>query len=155
MKKQEVLWTGLVLAFVLSLAMVGVANAQAPDDSPLPTPTVAPGWDVPVPPPPLNATVAKLAGAGGALLWGILLSQGLRKWKWFNAQTDEFKTYSVPVAALVLAIMAQVAVQYVPAAFWNATEPYWQTIAGAVSAWIGANFWHQLQKARVQPEAQF
>lgn len=157
MKKHEKFLTGLVVVFVATVLVMGVAGAQAgPGTSPIPTPTATAVPPTPIEPgdiPELPALLGLLAGPQGWVILGVLVSMGLAKWPWYNAQASQIKQAIFVGATAVLSILAYVLVTYVPAAVWAATAPFWGIVAGIVMTWMGGNGWYALgvkaQKPRI------
>lgn len=105
-------------------------------DSPIIPPTEAP---------PLTDVLAKLASGVGA---GAVLSFLFTKFKWFQNLSADIKWWIVFGTSIGLPLLAQFALQFVPADVWVALEPYWQSIALGFLTWAGTQAAHLMTKRR-------
>lgn len=103
----------------------------------------------PVDVPTLPDFLELLAGPTGWALLGAVLSSLVAKWPWYNAQGDAFKRGFILIVTMVIAIIARLAVTYIPAVFWEQTAAYWYIIGGVVAAWLGSQGWFNL---KVKPQ---
>jgi len=124
-----------VLAVVALSAVVGTALAQE-GDNPIPA---SPGEI-----PELPAFLAKLAGPGGPLVIGALVSILAVKWPWFQRQGSDVKWLLAVGLSVVIAVAAQLLLTYVPVTVWEQVAPYWTILAAAVLAWAGNQAWYQV-----------
>lgn len=69
------------------------------------------------------------------------------KFKWFQALGTEAKWWTILGISLGLPILAEIALQFVPAATWALLEPYWMAIASGFLAWAGSQTVHLVHRA--------
>ena len=95
--------------------------------------------------PPLIEFVRNVAaGAWAPLLVAFLLERVV----WFQKLSAEAKKWVVPAIFVVLPILAQVALQFVPADAWALLEPYWNAIALGFVGYVGSQAAHAWDKSR-------
>lgn len=75
---------------------------------------------------------------------GATLSFLFEHIKWFQAQTPELKWWIVLGLSLLLPVLAQVAVSFIPDTFWEAIEPFWQALVAGFLIWAGSQGTHIL-----------
>ena len=124
-----------VLAVVALSAVVGTVLAQGGTD-PIPA---NPGEI-----PELPAFLKQLAGPGGPLVIGVLISILAVKWPWFQKQGSDVKWLLAVGISVVVAVVAQLLLTYVPGQVWEEVAPYWTIVAAAVLAWAGNQAWYQV-----------
>ena len=70
---------------------------------------------------------------------------------WFQRLEGKAKWWVVFGFSLGLPLLAQVALEFVPAEAWAMLEPYWKALAAGFLAWVGsqvAHLWQKAQRAR-------
>jgi len=82
------------------------------------------------------------AGAWAPLLISFLLEHVA----WFQKLNTEAKKWTVPVIFVVLPVVGQIALQYVPAEVWTALEPFWNSLAMGFVGYVGSQLAHSFQK---------
>ncbi|MBN2391657.1 MAG: hypothetical protein JXR84_13110 [Anaerolineae bacterium] len=140
-----------VIAGVLVLSFLAGCVTTSPGVSPLAMPTL-PGSGLAVDTvdvPTLPDFLEMLAGPTGWVLLGAVLSALVAKWPWYNAQGDVLKRGLLIGGSMVIAILARLALTYIPATFWEQTAAYWYIIGGTVITWLGSQGWFQ---AMVKPQ---
>lgn len=75
---------------------------------------------------------------------GAALSMYLARCSWYQAQVDEVKRLLAYGMTAVVAILAYIAVTYVPAMVWGALSPYWVILVFTAFAIFGNQGWFQL-----------
>ena len=123
----------LVVIVCLFLLMVGPA-AAAPAAAEA---TEAPG---------LVEVLGMLAQGIGV---GAVIAFLMEKFGWFQALKPESKWWVILGISMGLPILAEIALQFVPADTWALLEPYWRAIASGFLAWAGSQGVHLVQKALV------
>lgn len=83
-----------------------------------------------------------LTGAGAIVVSSYFAE---RYWR-FQQLTSYAKKAWKTVVASVVAILAFLTVQYVPADFWSILDPYWKLVFGAIVANYGAEWFHFFDK---------
>jgi len=118
----------VVLVLVLSaIAGAGVVRAQGVvADAEAPT-AGAVG--------PLRDAVSMLAGGLGL---GAVVAFMLEKPGWFAKLPSQVKWWIVFGTCVILPVLAQVALQFIPAEVWVVLDPYWKSIAYGFLAWAGS-----------------
>ena len=84
------------------------------------------------------------AGAWAPLLVAFLLENVT----WFQNLSAEAKKWLVPAIFVVLPIVAQLLLQYVPADVWPALEPFWNALAIGFIGYFGSQLAHGWDKRR-------
>lgn len=139
-----------IAAVVVLLLLTGCVETT-PGVSPLATPAL-PGAGLdgePVDVPTLPDFLEMLAGPTGWVVLGAALSALLAKWAWYNAQGDALKRGLILGGSIVIAVVARLALTYIPAVFWEKTAAYWYIIGGVVMTWLGSQGWFTL---KVKPQ---
>jgi len=70
---------------------------------------------------------------------------------WFQRLEGKAKWWVVFGFSLGLPLLAQIALEFVPADVWAMLEPYWKALAAGFLAWVGsqvAHLWQKAQRAR-------
>ncbi len=120
----------LVLVTVIVLVLLAVPALAAPAD----VEAEAPGL----------VQVLKMLAQGIGV--GAVIAFGFEKVKWFQAMGAETKWWTILGVSLVLPILAEIALQFVPAATWALLEPYWMAIASGFLAWAGSQTVHLVHR---------
>ena len=67
---------------------------------------------------------------------------------WFQELPSNIKWWVILCLSLALPVLAQLAVQLVPADVWALLEPYWQALAAGFLVWAGSQGTHLLANKR-------
>jgi len=128
---------GLVRLVVVLVAAVLVAAVLA-------LPVMAQGLEQEAPVvPSLVEVLAMLAQGLGT---GAILAFLFENFGWFQRLEGQAKWWFVFGVSIVLPLLAQVALQFVPADVWAMLEPYWKALALGFLSWAGSQVAHMWQK---------
>jgi len=77
---------------------------------------------------------------------------------WFQRLEGKAKWWVIFGFSLGLPLLAQIALEFVPADVWAMLEPYWKALAAGFLAWLGsqvAYLWQKAQRARsLEPQVE-
>ena len=98
----------------------------------------------------LPAFLIWIAMGGGA---SAIVSWLCERWPWYQAQPSDRKSLYMLLATAVLAILAKVLVDYLPADIIAAATPYIAILVSIVSVWATGQGFHMLQKhsTKIEP----
>jgi hypothetical protein len=131
----------VVTVTLLAAILVGVGVAYAAPALPQEVPPAdEPAADVPG----LVEVVTLLAQGLGT---GFVLAFLFERFSWFQNMSPTTKWWVVFICSLVLPVLAQIALDYVPPEVWARLEPYWRALAGGFIAWAGSQAAHLGHKA--------
>lgn len=80
-----------------------------------------------------------LSGGLGATIVASYIAERL---DWFQSKTAEAKKLIKTIGASLVAVLAYVTYQYVPAEVWSVLTPYWQIVLGVVVVNYGVEVFH-------------
>lgn len=80
-----------------------------------------------------------LSGGLGATIVASYIAERL---EWFQSKTSEVKKLIKTIGASLVAVLAYVTYQYVPAEVWAILTPYWQIVLGVVVVNYGVEVFH-------------
>lgn len=87
------------------------------------------------------------AGAWGPVIVAFLLEHI----PWFQNLGSETKKWTTLALFVVLPILAQVALQYIPSDVFASLEPFWSALALGFIGWLGSQVAHHWDKRRKLP----
>jgi hypothetical protein len=134
----------LALTVGVALLMLGEPVAAGPTASPVPTPVPPGPGPSPIDPgviPTIPEFLEFIAGPEGWAAVGVAISMMLARWAWYNRQSDDVKRALPIVGAIIVGIIGQVLLTYVPAAVWDALFQYWFVVYGSLLTWLGSQAW--------------
>jgi len=135
----------LLVLIIVSLVFVIAADASA-------HPAQLPTFDSPILPgdPPAPGSVPSLMdvinGLAQAVGLGTILSFLFERFAWFQNLRGEQRWWVICGLSVGLPVLAQVAIQFVPAEVWALIEPYWQSLASGFLAFFASQVAHMLQQ---------
>jgi hypothetical protein len=141
MKHIKTIRIGLVIAAVLVSLLLGFGIAYAAPELPQEAPPNVPG---------LVEVITLLAQGLGT---GLVLAFLFERFSWFQNMSPNTKWWVVFVCSLVLPVLAQIALDFVPPEVWARLEPYWRALAGGFVAWAGSQAAHLGHKALARASA--
>jgi hypothetical protein len=139
MMRRSVLVFGVALVLILGAIVNVAAQEPSPFESPIPIPPLDPPGTVPS----LEDVVFGLAGALGL---GAILSFLFEKFAWFQRLESDERWWVICGLSVSLPVLAQLAIQFVPADVWQALEPYWQSLARGFLAFFTSQLAHWVDK---------
>ncbi len=95
--------------------------------------------------PTLIDVLTMLASGAGV---GAVLAFLFEHFTFFQQMSSQAKWWFIFGCSLGLPLLAQVALQMVPAETWTMLEPYWHAIAAGFLAWAGSQVAHKLINKR-------
>jgi len=98
--------------------------------------------------PVVPSLVEVLAMLAQGLGTGAILAFLFENFGWFQRLEGQAKWWFVFGVSIVLPLLAQVALQFVPAEVWAMLEPYWKALALGFLSWAGSQVAHMWQKSR-------
>jgi len=90
--------------------------------------------------------VIKLLASGVGV--GAVLSFLFERFLWFQKLSSDARWWVVFGTSVGLPVLAQVALQFVPADAWAVLEPYWYSLAAGFLAWAGTQLAHKFVNQR-------
>lgn len=90
------------------------------------------------------AEVLKLLAQGIGV--GGVIAFLFERFGWFQGLSGNAKWWVIFGISFGLPMLAQVALQFVPAAWWPALEQVWHVVAAGFLTWLGSQALHLLQK---------
>ena len=87
--------------------------------------------------------VALLAQGVGV---GAVIAFLFERVEWFQGLNSKAKYWVIFSLSVGLPLLAQILIQNLPGAFWDAIEPYWQALATGLIFWAGSQGVHLLVK---------
>lgn len=97
--------------------------------------------------------VVKLLAGGGGL--GAIIAFVFERLGWFQGLSPKGKFWLVLAMCLILPIMAQSALIFIPSSVWQFLEQYWPGVLAGFVAWISSQYSHAKDKtANKSPAAQ-
>ena len=141
MKHIKAVQIALVIAAVLVSLLLGFGIAYAAPVQPQEAPPNVPG---------LVEVITLLAQGLGT---GLVLAFLFERFSWFQNMSPNTKWWVVFVCSLVLPVLAQIALDFVPPEVWARLEPYWRALAGGFVAWAGSQAAHLGHKALARASA--
>ena len=90
--------------------------------------------------------VIKLLASGVGV--GAVLAFLFEKFGFFKNLDSSTKWWVVFLTSVALPVLAQVALQFVPAEIWATLQPYWYSLAAGFLAWAGSQVAHRFVNNR-------
>lgn len=81
-------------------------------------------------------------------LIGGIISFLFEKFEWFQNLTGDRRWQVILGLSVSLPLLAQVALQFIPAETWAALEPYWHSVATGFVWWLGSQVTHKFFNKR-------
>lgn len=85
--------------------------------------------------------VVRLLATGGGI--GAILSFLLERVDWFQKLPSQARYWLILAVSIGLPVLATVALQFVPAAVWEALQPYWNALAAGFLVWLSSQAAHK------------
>jgi len=103
-----------------------------------------------VQPEELPAEVPELEEVAAMLAQGIGLGSVIaflfEEFDWFQGLSSKGRWWLVLGLSLGLPLLAQLALQFVPAQVWSDLQPYWKALASGFLVWAGGQLAHLVEK---------
>lgn len=147
MRKSELGWSVVVMAFVLWLSVSGVAAQGIPGDSPLATPTLA-AWnpdagELPTDP---RGVLVWLVSGGAVIVANALLAYAYARWPWFAA-LDGFEKRALAWGTSIVLSCAAYGLLHLSGAFWARVLEFWPLfLSVAVGLAVNQTWYHTREK---------
>jgi hypothetical protein len=78
---------------------------------------------------------------------GAVIAFLFERFTFFQKLGADTKWWFVFLSSLILPLLAQLALQFVPAEVWGVVEPYWQAIGYGFVTWAGSQYVHKQTKS--------
>lgn len=89
---------------------------------------------------PALTAVVKLIAAG---VVGGIIAFLFERFKWFQSLTSDQRWWLILGLSVGLPLLAQFALQFVPAETWAMLEPYWHSMALGFTGWLASQVVHK------------
>ena len=71
---------------------------------------------------------------------GYILSFLAEKTNLFQKLSSQAKSWLIFAVSILLPVLGQVLIQFVPVTFWEVVQPYWQALATGFVVWLGSQY---------------
>ena len=79
---------------------------------------------------------------GSPVFLGVVLSLLATRWQWFNDQSNSVKFWLTGLICVILPVLSQVGITYIPANVMTIIGQWWPTVMIGVGAWVSSQAWY-------------
>lgn len=87
---------------------------------------------------------------GSPLFVGIVISLLASRWSWFVAQTNEVKFWLTGLICVVLPILSQATLTYLPPEWVTFCETWWPSVVIGMGVWVSSQAWYLILGKQAQ-----
>lgn len=90
---------------------------------------------------------------GSPLFAGIVISLLATRWQWFQSQSSQVKFWLTGLVCVLLPIVSQAALTYLPADVVAFCETWWPSVVIGMGVWVSSQAWYQIFGKKSETES--